>query len=596
MTDQVYQTSFDAWVNQARTDNNYGDSDHLRMDNTTSNKKYGFLHFPLQLPSDATIISATLTMYLDGAWDSSNTVTVSRVTQKWREGRVSYTNMPTVTATGAATAAVTSGVNKQALSATVTTIVQSWVNGSSNYGLRLANSVSGIRDIFSSEHANPAVRPILTVTYSLPPDAPRDLRADGDRAVSTSHPVLLWTSDTPTNAQIVVDNNSDFSSPLIDPGYIAQSEQQFDTAAYTALTDNTQYYWKVRIKDANGVASAYSDSASFYYRTLGSLAISVPSGSTVTSTTPTFTHALTGRTQAYVEYELFEDGVSVYKRDRLATTATSFVVPAGYIKDPSASYIMYIRVWDNYDREGLGGALAYTQASKTFTLTTGATQVPTALAATQVKGHVHLTWTKGTTPDNFVLLANGVVVDDDIDPALALISGTSYQWDYYSAIPWTGTAVSYTIRAELSSILSASSTASTLEFKPIGVWLIETTGAREVQILGQENIDSKIGEIGVVYFPVGRRDPLRIIDSIRGYEGTVSGVLSEHVQTLALNLAGIQYIKGHPTADLRLVYGHRNMPVIIAETSLELLANGPETYAISFEYYQTGEFDIDLEG
>ncbi len=67
--------------------------------------------------------------------------------------------------------------------------------------------------------------------------------------------------------------------------------------------------------------------------------------------------------------------------------------------------------------------------------------------------------------------------------------------------------------------------------KPTGIWLLDHNNPpyrqanppRRVLIKGKISPSLGIGESGATYKVVGRRDPVTIIDSISGYEGTVTG-------------------------------------------------------------------------
>lgn len=597
MTDQVFRASFDTFVSQDHTGGNYGDYPRLRMSNQASHNKFSYVHFPMQIPSDATVVDATLSVYLNGAWAGANTMTVKRITQHWGERTLDWSSRPNVTTTHSAAASVTGGTDREVLEANVTSLVQDWVQGSANYGWRLEVAGSANRDLFSSEYADTSVRPQLTVSWVLPPDAPHNLRPGGERAVSSGTPLLLWESDEPAFAYVQVDTTEDFSSGslLLDTGFIAVTEAELSSAS---LTNNTTYWWRVKIQDANGVASDWSDASEFEYRTLGVAAITVPAGATVTTTRPVITHTLTGRTQAFSAYLVYEDDVLVYERPKLATTATSFTLPLGYIRDTTASYDLVVRVWDTFDREVVGTALDYAEDVQTVTLVDSVGTGPVlTLTATQDDGHVVLTWTRAAAPDSFSIRVDGVIVEDEIEPADVLVSGTTYRKSFYRAAPWASSTSTYSVLAVTSAIQSAANPTATLTFQPRGIWLVDEDSGYEVNILGRDPVSSVVGESGATFFPLGRRDPVRIVDSIRGFEGGISGaLLTWSGTTIAEAKTAFQYLKGHPDAAVRLIYGRRNIPVTLGDATLELIDQGEEAYSVDVSYFQRDEWTITLEG
>lgn len=603
MTSTVVRSAFDAYVNENGPTVNYGDSAKLSLRNQASFHRYSYLHFPLGISQRATVLSASLTVYVMGVWTGTVTVTAKRVTEKWKESTVSYTVPsaagPNRSATHAASAVIVSGVDKQACIIDVTAIVNDWFTGSANYGFRLESDTTGVSNLYSSESADRTVAPILVVTYVLPPDAPLALAPVGGAAVSTNHPLLLWDSDTPAQIWVQLDNNSDYSSPLIDHGYQASVQQQYDTAPDTALTDNTTYYWRVAFKDANGVASEdFSDSENFQYRSLAVTTITAPSnGGTVTTPTPTITHTLGGtRTQQYVSYILTENGTVVYTREKQPQTATTFVLPAGFVRDTTATYAITVRVWDTFNRQVVGTALDYSEDTNTFTLVTGATAAVTNLVVTAVGGHIHLAWQRSAAPDFFLLRVNGEIIGDPIDPADVLTSALHWGFNFYRALPWKGSADTYEVLALTSGIISGSNPTATLAFEPGGLWLADETTGDEVVVLDKNAVATDIGESGATFYLLGQRAPVRVTDNIRGLEGTISGrLMTTDMMTVGAAHAAFLRLKANTGRTYRLIYGRRNIPVKLGQAHDELDTTGEESYLVSADFFQDSEFEVQWE-
>lgn len=600
----ISRASFDAYVNENGPTLNYGDSAKLSVRTQTSFHRYSYLHFPLGIPTPATVISASLTVYIMGGLSGIVTITAKRVTEKWKESTVSYTVPsaagPNRSATHAASVVVGSGsTDKQAVIIDVTAIVNDWFTGTANYGFRLESDTVASSNFYSSESADRTVSPVLVVTYVLPPEFGGMFRPNGGAAVSTNHPLLIWDGDTPSQTWIQLDNNSDFSSPLIDHGYQASVQQQYDTAPDTALTDNTAYYWRVAFKDANGVATdGFSEGENFEYRSLAATTITAPSnGGTVTTPTPTITHTLGGtRTQQYVSYILTENGTVIYTREKLPQTATTFVLPAGFVRDTTATYAITVRVWDTLNREVIGTALDYSEDTNTFTLVTGATAPVTNLAVTQVLGHVHLAWQRSAAPDFFLLRVNGQIVGDPIDPADVLTSALHWGFNFYRALPWKGSADTYEVLALTSGIISGSNPTATLAFEPGGLWLVDETTADECLILGKESVPTEIGESGATFFLLGRRAPVRVTDNIRGLEGSITGrIVTTDVMSLAASHGAFLRLKASAGRTLRLIYGRRNIPVVLGQARDELDSTGEESYLVTAEFSQVDEFQVTWE-
>ncbi|MBY9000332.1 MAG: hypothetical protein KGD64_05425 [Candidatus Heimdallarchaeota archaeon] len=102
---------------------------------------------------------------------------------------------------------------------------------------------------------------------TLPPSTPALITPINDVSINDNTPYLDWTTATGGyNYQLQVDNNGDFSSPIVD--------QTFSVTAYTptVLGDGT-YYWRVRAIDQAGNVGAWS---SIWHFTVDTLPPSTP--------------------------------------------------------------------------------------------------------------------------------------------------------------------------------------------------------------------------------------------------------------------------------------------------------------------------------
>jgi hypothetical protein len=80
------------------------------------------------------------------------------------------------------------------------------------------------------------------------------------------YPTLLWTYSDPENNpqsayQIQADNNSDFSSPEENPGWLSSATTEYPTRGNFSW--DTTYYWQIRVKNSGGAESGWSSSCSF---------------------------------------------------------------------------------------------------------------------------------------------------------------------------------------------------------------------------------------------------------------------------------------------------------------------------------------------
>jgi hypothetical protein len=604
MTTTTIKASFDSYVRQDQSDTNFGDETVLRMRTDSGENRFAFVYFPIALPTGATILSATLTLKRQAAWSGTHITTASRVTATWKEARVTYTNRPSVTATNEATLETVDGALNSSFDLDVTDIVQDWVDGQAVYGLRLETDHTSALSVYSSEAAD-ARRPTLVIEYAVAPQVPTNLRPAGAQAVALEEPLLIWDGPTPTQVRLQIDSVSTFDSgpssePEWDSDWVDHPQTSYDTlddSSPPLLVSGSTYYWRVQWEDENGVQSEWSEAAEFSYYSQGTLTITTPAADDddVETTTPLVAHTLTGRTQAFTQHLLYADDVLVYEGPVLANTDTSNELPSGYITSDSVDYTVVVRTWDNISRSG-AGAVTYVEEERVFQFITDATVDPvTNLDVTQADGHVHIAWQRAVEPDYFAIVADGEIVVDRLDASDLFVSGTSYAYDYYAATPHT--AVTYEVWAGVlaSGTVTYSDVNPTdaLTFRPVGIWLVDTTAEVEVHLLGNERVSSVVGESAAVFFPLNRRDPVRIVDTVRGYEGSASGTLVDWDVNAETSKASLDNLLSDPSHDLRLVYGRRNLPVIVGDFDIELLNFPEEAYGVSFDYWQVGEFDVE---
>jgi hypothetical protein len=318
----------------------------------------------------------------------------------------------------------------------------------------------------------------------------------------------------------------------------------------------------------------------------------------VTSTTPLIVHTFTDQTQAFVEYELYRDGVRVPWADgeKHPTTETSQELPAGFIRSESEDYTVVVRVWDDNVRQGVG-AVPYVEAERTFQLNYDGTPDPvTSFTATGTYGHVYLEWSRATEPDYFDIEVDGQVIIHKLDASDLYVSGTEYEYNYYRATPQTQHTYKV-IAVETSGGLDLSaddSPSDTDTFAPLYIYLVDETAGTEVTILG-ESVETELGESGNTFFPLSQQAPVRITDIVRGLEGRVVGALVGTTgQTAAAARTAFLNMKENPNNSLRLVWGFQNVPVIIGESAVDLAPTKEETYDITFDFWQVAEFDVEV--
>jgi hypothetical protein len=616
-TRAVLRATQDSYTNVSVPNRNYGQSVALRVRDNSGAEQRTFVGFSLKvLPSDAVVFEATLRLHLRGTWSGSSTITARRVTQKWSEKRLTNANAPNTTATNAATAVVASGSGGDVLDIDVTDLVGDAVGGANWHGIRLTSSTSGSNAFNSSEVSKHDYRPRLIIIYGVQPDAPSQLNPRGGNAVNASKPKLSWTITGEQSAsQVQVHTTDDFTTPDYDSDWVVNTEPMWDLDAatsptFSAITDGDERYWRVRFKDEDGIASDWSLTARFERQTYGAFSVVSPAtdGDPVLETTPTIITDLTGRTQTRIGWRVFKlsPGTTEYVQTQsvnfsngAVTSDPSFELEAGAIDDLLAIYIVYARAWDEFDRGTAVGETSFIQTQRAFVYspTSGVTGVAD-LAADPLLPHcpaIELTWTRAAAPDSYDIYVDGLVIEQNIDPADVFVTGTSYSYTVWTAAP--SREHTYTVVPKENGEDSDTPGEITLTNRPIGIWLMAPEDEILVALYQREEAQMSIGEEATTFNPSNRRDPVRIQDSVRGLEGTVSGMLIEALggPTAQEWRDALLRIKGlSPDTPVRLALGRQNFPITVGSIEVSPDPDEEEHYAVSVGFWQSGEFEVDV--
>lgn len=598
----ITKTAIDAFVRQDRADDNFGDDTILRVRGAgTSVQRRSFIHFARPFPLGVTILEATLRVYHSGTWSGTTTLTATRVTQSWKESRITWQNQPTIDAAEAEDDVLAGGANGTERAFDVQAMMQAVADGASWFGFRLAVDLDTLYTLHSAEAANADMRPTLEVVWVDAPQAPTGLRPSDGRSVTPTKPVLTWDAgeDEQAESHIEISTIDDFTGALsYDSGEVANTLPFWDMAltGWSGIASGQDRYWRVRVANTAGVWSEWSESAHFTREPPGSLSITNPGvGGTVEETTPPIDWTFTGQ-ESYrvILQEVVAGGGTLldrYDSGRIVSAATVHTLPAGVL-NTGRTYRVTVQVWDDFDREVTAGEVIYVEATRDFTYArSGTPTAVTSLVADTTPGEpqVSLEWVRAAQPDWFALVVDGVIVLDRIDPAEVKVGATTtYTMEYWGAIPRE--AHTYEIEAVVldAGVLkhsdgNATDTATTV---PIGIWIADPTDSSAVQLLDQENADLGIGEMATVYFPIGGRAPVKITQGIRGYEGGVSGTLVGPTAQADRDL--LLEIKGRMTS-VRLILSDLNLPVILGEV---VVAPTPQVdeYAVSVPVWQIDEF------
>ncbi|RLE47326.1 MAG: hypothetical protein DRJ18_03395, partial [Candidatus Methanomethylicota archaeon] len=234
-----------------------------------------YLEFDISPIGQAVVQKVILSLYV---WGGTNYVLhpmdvyVERVIGSWSETGITWNNQPAVTTENRATLTALPQTNFWWNNSINPALVQDAINeGSSTVSLRIRYAEESgheyyvVWNFWDREHDG--YDPVLYIEYT-PNTAPNAPTLNNPAASARFNPsasvTFTWTFSDPDGHtqgayQFQLDDNSDFSSPIIDTGKVSSS-----STSHTATLPSTvgKYYWRVRVWDSYGAVSAWSTARS----------------------------------------------------------------------------------------------------------------------------------------------------------------------------------------------------------------------------------------------------------------------------------------------------------------------------------------------
>jgi hypothetical protein len=370
------------------------------------------------------------------------------------------------------------------------------------------------------------------------------------------------------------------------------------TETFPAMSSGGSTYWRVRVQDGAGVWSPWSLGAQFSRTTKGTLTITNPAVSPnnfVTEATPPITWTFTGRTQTAHQVLLFDNnGKALWTSGKITTTATAYTLPPGLIHDVT-TYSIMVRVWDTISREATPGDQAWTEASQSFTYNLSATVATvTGLSSTDLTPApaAQLDFSRSTAPDSFTIVRDGKVIASNLLPGDLFVSGTAYRYTDYAANPQV--SHTWSVRAVVNGVTSSANPTTTKTLKPTGIWLIDPVTNTQVMLTGSDSGSWTNGEDAAIYTPVGGTKVVRVTQSLRGFEGNITGqLLTYGTTTVQAATAAMYSLKENAGATYSLTFQDFTIPVVIGNVVIAPI-RGPEVRKqVSFDFWQVGNLPFD---
>lgn len=613
------RNAVDSWVDGStgHTTKNYGAAFRLFASSTDATT---LVYFGAPMPRGATVISAKLRLYTSGSFaGASVTLNARRLNAKFTASRVTWSGPNARPAGTGATATVTktSTGDGDVFELDVKPIMQLVADGTPWYGFEVVTTTATRRAFRSAQSAT--LRPELEVTWADAPDAPTTMSPNG-QAVSVSRPVVEGdytdpTGGTLTSAMVELkstnagwDAVNGFAAPdfaTVETPVGAGSKARLDLAAaasgWAGATAGSTWYYTMRVRDESGEWSEWSKVASFIFTAFGTLTINAPSvaAPTLNDFTPPVTFTVAGMTlEKYrVIVENVATGGVVYDSGEVPASGTSIIhTIAGRagkaLLKTGVSYLLRVRAFDTVDRSPT--ETPFVEATQPFTVVAGSTTAITGLTATSVVNPpgVQIDFSRAAAPDAFTFTVDGDVVEADVLPADVFVSGTSYRYTFTRLRP--NVAASFGVAAIVNSTGASTVTAVSATPKVSGMWLVDKARDRYLFIAKTGGSKLDLGEESELLVPLGAEAGITITQSLRGYEGDVSGVLvNTHdagSRTLQQWVDEALIIRSRPGRTYYLIVGTEAIECTVRNLSVRPTGDStPGMRPISFSFAQTGE-------
>ena len=613
------RAGLDGYVRQDRPDDNFGSAARLTVDGTGGSVRYAYIFFRKPFGKNAHITNGKFRLRLKGAIAGGPHVfTLKRVEQSWKEGRLNYTNRPDVDATNSADVSVTGGVDGELLEFDIGDMLADVAAGAEWFGVRLEVNTAGVKKLHSAESDEPQFRPELLVSWTKGAAEPQDLVPAGGRSISLAQPTLQWAAQSvargeESQAEFEVEiasanateGDGEFvpANVLHGPGWIASTLSEYDlsTTAFT-IDDAEEVFWHVRTKEENGRVSTWSKTAKFRRDTKGVVTITnppAPAANVVEETTPPFTHTFADRDQEATAYTLFQaDGeggwVKIWDRDRRKTSDLSITPPNKLIRSEGVEFKLWVDVYDDIDREDMKGDRAFVRAERIFTYERSGTPASIeSLVVTPGPGPgVILEVERTAQPDFFAIKRNGEIVEDRIPSEDVIDVAPIYSIPYYGLKPRRSSEI------EVEAVVlsggkykhSDDNPTEDVTPTPIGIWLVAPEKGIEIFFADREEPRMGIGKSRDELEVMGSRKTITLIDSVRGYEGTIRGILVDYLGVSSHTYKDrLETLEGWVNrTPIRLIMFDFNFPVEISVEDLS--AYSDDMYRAEVAFKQIDEF------
>lgn len=560
---------------------------------------------PFTLPK-MSVVSAKLRFTMVGGTTNTGTrsISIQRLGRGVNFTKMTYNTRPTVFA-GTTKSVSTTGPlgDRHVFEFDVTSDMQAIASGAPFYGWIVTTTAPFVISLHAHNSKYP---PQLVMNYTIPPTMPKELSPSAGRVVGLAKPYVTFSyfdssgSDEFSAVRLQTSPSSGFGTISWDSGTVLTGGAglELSTTNYPGATEGVPVFYRVMVRNMAGVWSSWSTPTSFVYQRHPTIAITNPTpGGTFSDPTPTIgwtysspTGSPQGKYRVRVHREDARGRLTLVQDSGLQAGAADNWTPSKANSGPKGWF--ELEVWDSYNREAtiddFGGSKIVGWAS--FSPVTGPVPPPLNLAHNiqYPRPEVNLTWERADAPDFWTLYRDGEFVFKVPGPDLLVAPGKYAYRDYAPKGNHN-----WTVRAIVNGQYSVKVTINgDVDFK--GIWLYDEDGSA-VCLQDDREHNLTMPEVFAVHEPLGSSKAVVVTQALRGYEGTLEGLITELKgagEAPEVWRANLLRFKSSPSTLRTLVLEDLVLPVCTSDIQIKG-APGRRGWRASFSVYQQDDFLFD---
>lgn len=570
-----------------------------------------YVSFPLpkDLRKGATIFVAKLRFQQNGAWPvKARSLTKLRAATPWLISTLTWKLRPAVLGTPGTADVVTktSGPDLTVWEWDVLADVNTWVNGGQrNYGWRIstddAASTHYLRGFLASTG-----KPTLELEWGYKPGAPTDLHPSAG-AVSVAQPVLRFSAGDIIALHVQIDPAGNATAPAWDSGWVTTTEEQLRLAetTYPGLALGASTKWRAQVRGAGNLESDWSQWATFPRTAKEVLGVVSPT-TRVLESTPPIVWTMPNMVEFAITVARADDPTRLLYNTRVvAGTDPEHTPTKPVFTDAGVDYLLTVRGWDAVPREYTYGDPRSSDATVVVRREFVTTQPGVDFIEVEQRSGapwVDVVWGRSVMPDGWAVHRNDVELAtfDSADDVLVEGSSTVYRWRDWTAKPTE--KYDYFVGPVVNNEVTELGPRASITPRISGVWLADPESGTDVLITGREEVAAAYGEDADTYAGIGATTLVRVVYSLRGLEGDVTGEVTDVAQYERVGAEERDKLfafKGRPMLPLRLAWADTNIPVKLSNVQPIPRRVGTSihgvTRAVSFHFEQDGELPFTPE-